>query len=108
MQFHLWMFLQKDLHPLGLVCGEVIDDYMHLPLAGLPTGQLGKEGDKLRTGVFAGRLPQHLTSLRVQRRIQGERAMPKVFKTMPLGSTGGAVLPVGSRRARFAVVPQSH
>ncbi len=60
MQFHLRMFLQKELHPLGLVSGEVIHDHINLPLLGLTTGQLIQEGQSLHR-VFAGSLAEYLT-----------------------------------------------
>ena len=88
MQFHLRVFLQKELHPFGLVGRKVIHDHVNFPLLGLTTDQLGKERHKLGTGMSGGGLAQDLTGLRVQGRIQGERSMTKVFKAMTLGAAG--------------------
>lgn len=84
---NLRMLCQELVDPCGLVRREVVSDDMDLLARKLVGHNVGQEGDELRRGVALGRLAQHFTRLRIERRIQRQRAVAEVLEPVALGAT---------------------
>jgi hypothetical protein len=72
--------LQELENLLGFMRAQVVDDEVNFSTLGLAGHDLAKKTNKLGTGDVAG--------AGVERRIQGEGAMSKIFKAMPFGPAG--------------------
>ena len=80
----------KELFDLpGLVGREVVGDDVDLFATRLIDDNVGEEGDELGGSVARSRLAQDLPALGIERRVERERAMPEVLKTVPLSPTRG-------------------
>src|SRR5665213_3966581 len=76
-QTHLCFMCRKIVeHDVNLVCPS---RFIHQP---------AEELDKLGTGMTACSPALYLPSLHIQRRIQRQRPMPVVFKSVPFGAPG--------------------
>ena len=60
---------------------------MDLFSARLVDNDVRQERHKLRRRVSRGRLAEYLAGLGVERRVQGQRAVPEVLKAVPLGAS---------------------
>lgn len=80
------MLLEEGLDLLRFVSGEVIENDVDLLLAAALFHDVLQEGDELVTRMMSGRLAVHLSRLHVQSRVQGQRAMPVILKSVALGT----------------------
>src|SRR6516225_9382079 len=80
--------LKEFRNPLGLVCTQVIGNYVDFATRRLTGHDLRKEIDELGTGVASTGLSQHLSTLSVQRGVKRKRSMAIVFEAMPFGPAG--------------------
>ena len=87
MQVNLRMSSQKVVDLSGVMGGEVVGNHVDLFAARLVDDDVRQEGDELRRSVTHGRFAEHLAGLGVERRVQGQRAVPEVLKAMPLGAS---------------------
>ena len=81
------MLRKELLDALGFVSREVVGNDVDLAATGLAGDQLREKRDKLLGGMPRGRLSQNLSRFRVERRVQGERAVPVVLESVPLEAT---------------------
>ena len=88
MQFNLGVRLQELGDLFRLVSGQVVHDNVDLLLRFAQGDHLTEKVDELLTGMTGCCLAVHLAGFNIQRGIQRERAMPVVFKSMPLNSAG--------------------
>ena len=80
--------LKEFRNSLGLVCTQVIGNYVDFATRRLTGHDLRKEIDELGTGVASTGLSQHLSTLSVQRGVKRKRSMAIVFEAMPFGPAG--------------------
>ena len=88
MQGHVRMDQQERPDRLGLVRRQVIGDDVNLASPWLAGDKVAEELDERRAGVAGHRVREHGPRLGVERREQGERAVPVVFEAVPLGAAG--------------------
>ena len=88
-QLHMRMGMQEGLDMGGLVRREIVEDHVNLLAAWLMRHDVGEERDELSGGMACGRSPEHLTGLRVECRVERERAVAGVLKAVPFGAPGG-------------------
>lgn len=86
MQMHLRVGLQKFGDPRGLVRREIVRNHMNFQARGLSGHEVRQEGDELLGRVPVGRFAQDFARLRIERGVQGERAMAVIFEAMPFRS----------------------
>ena len=84
-----WMGLEELENILGFMCAQVVGDDVNLLAIRLAGDDLIQKVDKLGAGMPSGGLSHDVAGASVQRCIQGERAMTKIFKAMPFGSARG-------------------
>src|SRR5229473_3801332 len=84
---NLRMSIQKVVDLPRLMGREVVGNHVNLFAARLVDDDVRQERDELRRRVSHGRLAEHLACLGVERRVQGQRAVPKVLKAVPLGTS---------------------
>src|SRR5450631_3482697 len=88
------MPFQELSHLRGLVGREVVGDHVDLFAARLIHNDIGEEGNELRRSMTRRGLAEHFARFGVERRVQRQRAVSVVLKTMPLrapresGNTG--------------------
>ena len=80
--------LKKFRNSLGLVCTQVIGNYVDFATRWLTGHDLRKEIDELGTGVASTGLSQHLSALSVERGVKRKRSMAIIFEAMPFGPAG--------------------
>ncbi len=83
MQPHSRVCLQKLGDPRGFVRREVVRNDMDLQARGLIGDEVHQEGDELLGSVSVGRLAKDFARLRIERSVQGERAVSVIFEAMP-------------------------
>src|SRR5260221_10623977 len=86
-QVNLRMSIQKVVDLSRLVSREVVGNHVDLFAARLVDDDVGQERDELRRCVSHGRLAEYLACLGVERRVQGQRAVPEVLKAVSLGAS---------------------
>src|ERR1043166_32477 len=79
---------EELFHPLGLMRRQVVADYVDLLALGDLRQEVGQERDKRLAGVTLGRLAETEAGLRLECCVERERAVPDVFKAVPLGPAG--------------------
>jgi hypothetical protein len=84
-EMHVRMRRQKIANHLTLVRRQIVQNDVDLPRR-RPFDHLCEELHKLLAGVVAGGLAEHFSGLRIQRRIQRQRAVTVVLKPMTLGA----------------------
>src|SRR6266481_5636012 len=84
-----WIGLEELENILGFMCAQVVGDDMNLSALRLTGDNLAQKVDKLGAGMPRGGLSHDVAGASVQRCIQGERTMTKIFKAMPFGSARG-------------------
>jgi len=88
MQPHRRMFAQKLLHALGLVRRQVVGDHIDLLAGRLMRHDVAQKRYELLSGVSRRGLAEHLSGLRVERRVLRQRAAPVVLEPVPFSATG--------------------
>jgi hypothetical protein len=81
-RWYAWVCVEKRLHFLRPVSGELVDDDVDLAPAWLGADDVRQELHERGDG-----LPDDLTRARVQRGVQRERTMPIVFKAVAFGAS---------------------
>src|SRR5262249_18286014 len=84
-----WIGLEELENILGFMCAQVVGHDVNLSALRLAGDNLAEKVDKLGAGMPSGGLSDDVIGASVQRCIQGERAMTKIFKAMPFGSARG-------------------
>src|SRR6218665_2599287 len=79
------MLTEERINQLGLVCREVVDDYVNFLAARLMGHDVGEEGDELGRGMPRGGLAQHFPGLGIEGGGQRGRSMPEGIKAMTFG-----------------------
>ena len=87
MQLDRRMFAQKRLHSLSLVRRQVVGDHVNLLTSRLMRHDVGEKRYELLRGVPRRGLAYHFAGLRIERRVQRQRAVPVVLQPMPFGSS---------------------
>src|SRR6476660_5176877 len=80
------MGVEKRLDAFRFVRREIVDDDMDRSPTRLRVDDVLQEVDERLAGMARHRLPDDLAGLRVERRIQGERAVAVVLKAMAFGA----------------------
>jgi hypothetical protein len=83
-QVNLRMSIQKIVDLPRLMGREIVGNHVDLFAARLVDDDVREERDKLRRRVS---LAEYLACLGVERRVQGQRAVPEVLKAVPLGAS---------------------
>src|ERR1022692_4029257 len=81
------MSIQKVVDLPRLMGREIVGNHVDLFSAWLVDNDVRQERHKLRRRVSRGRLAEYLAGFGVERRVQGQRAVPEVLKAMPLGAS---------------------
>ncbi len=89
MKPYAWILLQKLPHWRGLVSREIVEDDVDLLSRRAQRNDLLQKAYEVLTGVARGGLSMNTTGGGIQRRIQRERSVPVVFKSMAFGAAGG-------------------
>ena len=84
-----WIGLEELENILGFMCAQVVGHDVNLSALRLAGDDLAEKLDKLGAGMPSSGLSDDVTGAGVQRCIQRERAMTKIFKAMPFGSARG-------------------
>ena len=87
MRVNLRMSSQKVVDLSRLMGGEVVGNHVDLFAARLVDDDVRQEGHELCRSVTHGRFAEYLASLSIECRVQGQRAVPEVFKAMSLGAS---------------------
>src|ERR1017187_9345630 len=86
-QVNLRMSIHKVVNLSRLMGREIVSYHVDLFAARLVDNDVRQERDELRRGVSHGRLAEYLAGLSVERRVQGQRAVPEVLKAVPFGAS---------------------
>ena len=86
-QVNLRMSIQKIVDLPRLMGREIVGNHVDLFSAWLVDNDVRQERHKLRRRVSHGRLAEHFACLGVERRVQGQRAVPEILKPVPLGAS---------------------
>ena len=86
-QVNLRMSIQEVVDLSRLMGREVVGNHVDLFAARLVDDDVGQERDELRRCVSHGRLAEYLACFGVERRVQGQRAVPEVLKAVSLGAS---------------------
>lgn len=90
---------QKIANHLTLVRRQIVQNDVDFPRR-RPFDHLGEELDKLLAGVTGGGLAEYFAGLRIQRRIQRQRAVTVVFKPWRSARPG--------RKRQYRIEPVEH
>ena len=82
-QVHARMLRQERADLLGLMRRQIVENDVNLGRRGLRRHNLGQKCQEVRAGV-SGRLAEDFAGLRIERRIQRQRAVPLVFEAVTL------------------------
>ncbi len=85
-QVNLRMPIQKVVDLARLVGREIVRNHVDFFAARLVDDDVRQKGDEFRGRVSRGGLAEYLAGLGVKRRVQGQRAVAKVFKAVALGA----------------------
>jgi hypothetical protein len=77
---------QEFENGFGLMCTQIIGNDVDLATGWLSSNDLGKEIDKLHTGVACAGFSKNLSRLRIQGGIERKGSMAIVLEAMPFGS----------------------
>src|SRR5262245_32912864 len=87
MHMNIGMIGEKVFHCIGFMRRQIIRDHVNFLTSRLCSHEIGQEGDKLGASVAPSGFPQDLPGASVKGGIKRERAVTKVFKTVPFGSS---------------------
>lgn len=80
--------IQKLTNKRRLVNAQIVQDDVDRLTGRTTANDVFEERDKLNTGVTLRRVPDHPAGSRIQCGEQGQRTVPEVFKSVPLGTAG--------------------
>lgn len=88
MQANRRMVAQEGLHQLGLVRGEIVEDYVQRLPARLMGHEFGQERDEFGRGMPLRGAAEHRAAARVKRGAERQRPVSGIFKTVPFRPSG--------------------